>query len=169
MAPTYTLIQSQTLVATAATVSLNAIPSTYTDLVLKWSVRDTNPGIAASFFITINSDTTNNSYTYLRGTGASAQSNYSTGASGLNGGFNDGSLSTANTFSNGEMYLPNYALTTKKPASVFNAQEDNSSTAFIYAVANLNSGTAAVTSLTLNASVLFSTGSSFYLYGISNA
>jgi len=169
MASSRQLISSQTLGSTAATVTFSSIPGTFTDLVLKWSVRDTNPGTGANYLVTINSDITNNSDTYLRGNGSAASSNFATAQVGLFGGFNNGDTSTANVYSNGEMYIPNYAASAKKPISAFGVNEDNASFASIYAVANLNSGTAAVTSLTLKASVLFMTYSSFYLYGIKNS
>lgn len=77
---------------------------------------------------------------------------------------------TANTFSNGELYIPNYAGSANKPTSWFNAQENNTTTAYINSHANLWSNTSAITSITLTASVgtnEIKSGSSFYLYGIS--
>jgi hypothetical protein len=170
MPSTYTLISSNVLSTAAASVTFSAIPSTYTDLVLRWSVRDSNVSFFANFSVTLNSDTTNNSYTFMRGIGATPTTSRSTGYIGLYGGFNNGSQTTANSFSNGEMYIPNYAGTTNKPASAFNTSETNdTSNATIYAVASLNTGTSAVTALTLNPSATFLSGSSFYLYGIKNS
>lgn len=169
MPSTYQLISSNVLTSNAASVTFSAIPSTYTDLVLRWSVRDTNVSFFANFSVTLNSDTTNNSYTWMRGIGTTPQSSRATSV-GLYGGFNNGSQTTANSFSNGEMYIPNYTSTTSKQASAFSVSETNdTSNATQYAVASLNTGASAVTSLTLNASANFVSGSSFYLYGIKNS
>ena len=42
MPNTYTLIKGETLTTAAASYAFTAIPSTYTDLVIRWSARDTS-------------------------------------------------------------------------------------------------------------------------------
>ena len=80
----------------------------------------------------------------------------------------DGATATANTFSNAELYIPSYTASQNKPASFFGAQEDNSTTANIFLLANLAQITATISSIgmVLNSSANFVSGSSFYLYGI---
>ena len=69
-----------------------------------------------------------------------------------------------------ELYLPNYLVSANKPFSYISAQENNATTAYIYANASLWSNTAAVTSLTLtSAAGNIDTGSSFYLYGLKSS
>jgi hypothetical protein len=167
---TYTLISSNVLTTTAASVTFSSIPATYTDLVLRLSIRDAGARRDGDLHIKLNSDTTNNSYTWIRGTGSSAGSSNGTGSmAGMYGGITNGDTSTANTFSSHECYIPNYNSTTSKPTSTFSAQEDNQTAAYILGIAGLNTATAAVTSITILCNANLLTGSSFYLYGISNA
>ena len=170
---TYTLIASNTLTTSAASVTFSSIPSTYTDLVLRISARSDGAATAYSVFYTFNgSSTSDYSQVWLRGNGADAassiQSNQTSGISLLT---LNGAGTTSNTFSSIELYIPSYNASQNKPFSSFGAQENNNTTAYISAVANLRSNTAAVTSLTATAgsSTNFVSGSSFFLYGIKNS
>jgi hypothetical protein len=78
---------------------------------------------------------------------------------------------TANTFGNGEIYIPNYAGSTQKSVSADAVAENNSAT-YIYSALNagLWTGTAAITSIKLLIpSYNFVQYSTAYLYGVSNA
>lgn len=169
MASTYTLISSNTLSSSAASVTFSSIPSTYTDLVLRVSARS---DAGASGILTLNADSgTTHSRTLLNGNGATAASLRSTGLSydPMSYGINDSSY-TANTFSNAEVYYPNYAGSTNKPSSVFAVEENNATTSFIGLSANLWSNTSAITQIVITVSGgNLVTGSSFYLYGIKNS
>lgn len=180
MATTYTLISSNVLTSSAASVTFSSIPATYTDLVLRISARAENAGAnGLNIDLRFNGDTASNySYVVLRGNSSVANS----GAIGnqnylrLQAAANT-DLSTSNTFSNWETYIPSYAVSQNKPISSYWVQENNSSTAsesFIIAQAGLWRNTAAITSiaianLTESPAKNFLSGSSFYLYGISNA
>ena len=176
---TYILIQSQTLASSAASVTFSSIPSTYTDLALRLSARNDGAGTRAAFgLLQFNSDTTANySATYTRGTGTFATSaNFTTASTPIGGKWSptgyDSAGNTANTFTNTEIYIPNYATTATKSYSAFNVSEDNSTgnANGIEATANLYLGTTAISSiLILSNSGNFVAGSSFYLYGISNS
>ena len=172
MPSTYTLISSNVLASSAASVTFSAIPSTYTDLVLRVSGRTTSAGTVSSGFIQMNSVTSTYSSTGIRGNGASATS---TRESGDYAGFYLGGVvgggATSNTFSSHEFYFPNYTVATAKPVSQFSVSETNATTAYIFGRAHLCSSTAAISSLTinLNGGVSFVSGSSFYLYGIKNS
>jgi hypothetical protein len=50
MANTYTLIESQVLGSSAASVTFSAIPATYTDLVLKFSSRNDDTGVTETVY-----------------------------------------------------------------------------------------------------------------------
>lgn len=161
------LISSQVLGTAAATVTFSSIPSTYKDLVLRWSARcDTT---TENVDIQLNSATTNYSLTQLDGYGSAgvASSRLTTGLVGIRVYGMTQSGNTANTFGSSEFYLPNYSGSTNKPNSTFAVTETNNTVALINAVAGLRSNTDAVTSLRLaTGSGNFVAGSSFYLYGL---
>lgn len=173
---TYTLISSNVLSSSAASVTFSSIPATYTDLVLRISARSNTGGSYNFFKITYNSISTSYSDTllYKDGTNTTPQSQrgssaawYSYAGTGLP--FND-SGSTADTFGSAEIYIPSYIAGQNKPASVFSVQENNSTTQYMAVDASLWSNTAAITSIGIAQNGgSFVSGSSFYLYGISNA
>lgn len=75
MSRTYDAIESQTLTATAASVTFSAIPGNYTDLVVACSVISTGAASSAGGTLRFNSDTgTNYSHSILYGTGSAAGS-----------------------------------------------------------------------------------------------
>jgi hypothetical protein len=172
MPSTYTLISSNVLGSSAASVTFSAIPSTYTDLVLRSSIRNDYAQQSINTYVTFNSDTsTNYSTTILQGTGsASSSGRYSNRTKLDNAQYADGSSSTSNTFANCELYIPSYTVAQNKPMSDFSVTETNATTADLFATANLWRNTAAITSITLTpvAGNLIA-GSSFYLYGIKNS
>jgi hypothetical protein len=174
MPATYILISSNVLTGSAASVEFTSIPATYTDLVVRWSSRADNASAANVNWIELNSDTAANySYTYLQGGGSAGVSSARGSAeAALYGGRQDAANATANTFGSAEMYIPSYTVIQKKPVSMDSTTEDNSTEAFRMATATLWQGTAAITSIKIRPNAggqNFVTGSSFYLYGISNA
>jgi len=175
MPATYTLISSNVLSSSAASVTFSSIPATYTDLVLRVSARDNDTGAFQQLRITFNGDSaTNYSYTNIYGTGSSA---FSLGAATANFNYinfqsSDSNGATANTFGNSELYIPSYTASQNKPVSMFSVSETNATATNMGATAGLWRNTAAITSFTISpasGSLSFLTGSSFYLYGISNA
>ena len=170
MPSTYTLISSNVLSSSAASVTFSAIPATFTDLVLRCSTRDTNAAQWVSAFLQVNSTTSSYSYTYLRGNGSAVVSQFDTAQAKFFVANNNGSGSTSSTYASFEIYIPNYAGTTNKVISSNAAGEDNStSPVYLANIAGLLSNTAAVTSLTVLASTSFLSTSSFYLYGLKNS
>jgi len=170
---TYTLISSNVLASSAASVTFSAIPATYTDLVVRASIRTDRAGNNIDLLkLVINSNTSGvYSQTVLYGTGSAAASTRISSGTEFYYDFINGAASTSNTFASYELYIPSYTVSQNKPMSSFSVQEDNLSSARINADANLFSSTAAITSLTYtsNNAANFVSGSSFYLYGISNA
>jgi hypothetical protein len=176
MANTYTLISSNVLGSSAASVTFSSIPSTYTDLVIRASARNDGAATTDNAKLEFNGDTStaNYSYTFLQGNGSAASSSRTgTGVIGyiqLNRFSNGASSVAANTFTNNELYIPSYTASQKKQISWFGAQEDNSSTAFLYIYAGLYQPTTAISSIKITGSSYnFVAGSSFYLYGIKNS
>jgi hypothetical protein len=167
MATTYTLIDKSILGSSQSSVSFTSIPQTYTDLVLKVSLRNTTS--MGLVYFSFNSNTSNRSSLLLFGSGSSPGSATFDNTDPRVFIQNESGY-TANSFGNGEMYIPNYAGSNYKSFSADSVQETNGTTAYSYLSAGLWSNTSAITSITLsNYSGSFDTGSSFYLYGIKNS
>jgi hypothetical protein len=172
MASTYTLISSNLLASSAASVTFTSIPATYTDLVVRVSARGTTSATSVTTVYRLNGDTTSNySYRRLSGDGSAASSVGDSNnifqyiAAGI-----PAATATANTFGSLEVYIPSYTVSANKPMSVFSVQENNITAAQINAIAHLWRNTAAITSIefALNTGD-FASGTSFYLYGIKNS
>jgi hypothetical protein len=173
MATTYTLIASNTVGSGgASSVSFTSIPQTYTNLVLKLSMRGNYTGdLVTNPAITFNGSSTGYSERLLwngnNNTAGSANGSYS----GFQFTWANGPSSTSNTFSNGEMYIPNYTSSNYKSMSSDSVDENNSNSNGLLSLdSGLWSNTAAITSITLTMSYgSFVQYSTFYLYGISNS
>ena len=167
---TYVLIEKYTVgaggVSSVTLGSGGTIPQTYTDLVIKFSLRSSNTS-AEGVYISFNGSTTSFTDKYLEGSGSGASS----GSLARYVGCENYSTTTSNTFNNGEIYIPNYTSSNYKSFSVDNVEENNATAAFATFNAGLWSNTAAITSIT------FTVGSTrtmvqytnFYLYGILKA
>jgi hypothetical protein len=169
--PTYTLISSATIGSGgAANIDFTSIPQTYTDLLIKTSVRGSAAATNSPVNLNFNNSSANRSMRYLYGNppGGNAISGSSTTT--YDGGITPAATVTASTFNIGEIYIANYRTSINKPLSVFSTTEDNSSSAFIFSVTALWSNSAAITSIKLiPGSGTFDQYSTAYLYGISNA
>jgi hypothetical protein len=168
------LISSQTLGSAQASVTFSSIPTGYTDLVLRMSIRNSTAGAyGATGRFKLNGDTaTNYSVTTLEGNGSSASSNrISSQAYGqLTYNGYDAGGNTASTFSSIEFYIPSYLASQNKPISTFTATENNTTTGILEIDANLWRNTAAITSIEVYSDTgNFVADSSFYLYGIKNS
>jgi hypothetical protein len=153
----------------AATMAFSSIPSTYTDLCLKLAVRTNRASVIDVAMLTINSNTSNGSWLELYGEGSIAASQ--SGTSAMRGSYVNGNTTTANTFSNSEIYFPNYAGSTNKSYSSDATAENNATGAYVALTAGLWSNTSAITSISLSPLVgtLFNQYSTATLYGISNS
>jgi hypothetical protein len=171
MANTYTLIASNTVGSGGvASVTFSSIASTYTDLVVKVSSRSTETAYDEVLLIAFNGSSTNFSWRLLNGSGANARS-YN-GTTNIMAGRSVGTTATASTFSNAEIYIPNYTSSNYKSFSVDAVVNTNSSTSNdVDLHAGLWSNTAAITSITMtpqNGSTILQ-HSTFYLYGIKSS
>lgn len=179
MATTCKLIAKTTLTSNPVSVAFDNIPGTYTDLCLVCSMRSTRTGtswVTPSITFNAAENWTDYSGRHLRGSGSAASSanavvtNYY--GVGIAGAPTAGH--TASTFTNTEIYIPNYAGSTNKSFSASDVGETNGTEAYIQATAGLWSSTAAITKVTIwsNGNVgghAFATDSSFYLFGITKA
>jgi len=170
MADTYTLIEKITVgAAGASSVTFTSIPQTFTDLVVKWSARVTDTATdSVQVVLQFNGDTGSNySRRSLYGDGGAAGSSSAT-TTFMRFGWASTNGNTANTFGQGEFYVPNYTGSSQKSVSADGVAESNA-TQYIYAGlhAGLWTGTSAISSITLSVpSWSFVQYSTFYLYGI---
>lgn len=175
MATTYTLIDKSILGSNQASVSftgLGSYSSTYTDLKLVASVRDTSASNYQNAKLTFNSSTSGYSDRAIRAYGGSTVDSTSGSGSSINLFYETSDSATANTFGTYEIYIPNFSSSNYKSVSIDCVTENNASDAFLGLVAGLWSNTAAITSITvapLSGSANLKSGSSFYLYGIKNS
>jgi carbon monoxide dehydrogenase subunit G len=167
MPNTFQLIASSTVGAGgASSIDFSSIPSTYTDLCVKLSVRISTTSIDMA--MDFNGVSTNRSRITLSGDG-----------SGVSGGSAsdafiatiDGSGQTASTFASTEIYIPNYAGSTNKSFSLDTVSENNATTAFAQLTAGLWSSTAAINQITFRglSAFTFVQHTTAYLYGVKNA
>ena len=170
--PTMTLIASVTVGSGgAATIDFSSIPSTYTDLCVKLSARSTSSTTTVYSYLILNNNTSN-SYAYRRidGNGSGVVSSSGTSSVGAYTTVTDNATSTSNTFSNSELYFPNYAGTTNKSISVDSVTENNGSVANATMWAASAAITTAINEITLVcADGNYTQYSTAYLYGINNS
>ena len=170
MATTYEAIATVTVGSGgAANIEFASIPATYTDLLVKLSVRNTTATTVGNVTLDLQLNSLTTGYTgkQLYGSGSSVGSlNRNNVIIGTLNSAND----TASTFSNIEVYLPNYTSSNAKSYSVDSVSEGNVTTTELDLVAKANSTTSAITSLKflcdLNNFAQYSTAT---LYGIKNS
>ena len=143
----------------AASITFSSIAADWTDLYLMLSLRSSTTGVTEA---TVDLNSTTPTSRWLRGNGATATSGTA------NALVFNASGTTANTFSNVAVYIPNYTSSAQKSGSVDLVVENNSaSTNYQYIHALLWNVTTAVTSITIaddyGSFVEFSSAS---LYGI---
>jgi hypothetical protein len=166
MAVTYKLIETVTVgVGGASSIEFTSIPQTYTDLVVKLSLRTSANNVTAK--LEFNGSSLNLTQRFIQGSGSAASSGTSSAINLLE----NPSSATANVFSNNEIYVPNYTGSTYKSVSIDTVTEKNATDAYQRIVAGLWSNVAAITSLTVTctASGNFVQYSSASLYGIKNS
>jgi hypothetical protein len=174
MPNTFTKIASVTVGSTpVSTIDFSSIPSTYTDLCLKMSLRTNRAGTFDYVTLSFNGSAADFSLKTLQGDGqGGSAASYNRGTFGVNFiGRSDGATATASTFGNGEMYIPNYAGSRNKSSSIDMVNEDNAATAYTNLTAGLWAQTTAINQLTItngtgNSYVQYSTAT---LYGIKNS
>jgi len=148
----------------AASILLDAIPQTYTDLYLVISIRNNRSAAAAEEKIYFNGNTSNFSTRYLEGSGAAAATGVISGRGFA--GVEVGNTSTANTFSSTAIYIPNYTSGNAKSFSSDSVQENNATASAQYLVAGRWSDTAAITSITIDSGFTLLEYCSASLYGV---
>ena len=171
MANTMTLIQSVTVPSGgSSSIDFTSIPSTYTDLCLKTSLRERTSGDYVRLGLNFNGTAASVTGKMLYGNGATASSLNITVYTTVDWGV-DRYSATANTFSNVDIYIPNYTSSNYKSFSIDAVEENNATAALMSLSAGLWSNTAAITSLSLipDSRTTFAQYSTAYLYGVKNS
>ena len=166
MAANYVLLETITVgEAGASSVTFNNIPQTgYTDLKIVMSSRNDGSAASRNVNYSFNGLSTNQTSIALQGNGSAASSFTTTT---LQAGDNPAATATANTFSNTEIYIPNYTSSNYKSSYSDATEENNGTAAISRLLANLWSSTAAITSITFSTNAgNFTQYSTFSLYGL---
>jgi hypothetical protein len=151
----------------AATIDFTGIPATYTDLKLVYSLR--NASNNTTLQVTFNNDGTRANYSYKQfyGNGTSVADD---GQSDIFWGQINPSSYTADTFSNGELYVLGYLLANRKTVNVDAVLENNATAAAVSLLIGQWTGTAAINQITLSCYIgSFAQHSSASLYGIKSS
>jgi hypothetical protein len=174
MASTIVALQTVTVGAgTAASVTFSSIPQTYNDLIIKWSARSAGAYGPIETEVQFNGDSSSvYSQANLSGYNSGAYSAKSTDSYRFNLQYATGNSATANTFSNNEIYIPNYSSSTFKSISFESVSENNATTEYILGPANgAWSKTDPITSIKLQSNGVgnWMQYSTFTLYGVYNS
>jgi len=171
MANTFIKIASVTVGSGgAASMTFSSIPATYTDLLIKASVRSDKASAFNDLTIKFNASTSSYTNKLVYGDGSSA-------GSYLNNYANKGYMTTMNaasttsdTFTSAEIYIPNYTNANNKSFNNDGVTENNATSSYAILNAGLWSNTDAITSIELlTASDNFVQYSTATLYGIKNS
>lgn len=165
---TMQVIQHIELGSAAASIEFATIPTDGTDLYLTICGRNSNAVNDNEIVqLRFNNDSGSNySQRTLLGTGSSAVSQSGT-LTYINAARCPSDGRTSNTFSNIGVYIPNYRSSSAKSVSVDGVEENNGTTAIQAIIANLWTGTAGISTITLNFGAgNFMAGSSATLYKI---
>jgi len=167
MSKNYILLEKVTVGASgASSITFDNIPQIgYTDLVIRGSGR--NSSSSTQLLITVNGSTQDYSGIRIFGSGSAVGATISNTANFNTTGVSNTAFTT-NTFSDVEIYIPEYTSSNYKTFSVDGVSENNATEAYIGFNTGLWSNTAAINSVTLVANGgNFTEHSAFYLYGVS--
>jgi hypothetical protein len=174
MPDTMTLIASYTVTSAQSSIDFTSIPSTYSDLCIKLSGRHTTAGGEDTPFVRFNSDSTSNYYfVFGSGRGGVPTASGAVPTTSFWCGTIPGAGDTSGSFSNIEIYVPNYTSTTFKKA--IRAESIVSGmTATLYQRTfggYWNAPAAAINRVTLGivSGYNFEVGTTAYIYGIKNS
>ena len=174
MADTFVKIATVTVGAGgASSIDFTSIPSTYTDLCVKISTRDTSSAGSPNVKLTFNGSTSGYSNKRLLGYNGTNVASFSDTSIAYGIATLDNTSShTSNTFTNSEIYVPNYTSSNNKSFSLDTVVENNSATVNalgLYAQIWANSAVISSISMTPDGGFNFVQYSTATLYGISNS
>jgi hypothetical protein len=170
----YVLLETINLSQSATSITFDNLPTSgYTDLKIVASVRTTSNFATQQIFMTFNGITTGYTARQAYGDGANpASATLNNSGAAISIVNINTTQSTANTFSNTEIYIPNYRSGVFKPVSAESVSENFASGTgnLIGMASGLWSNTAAITSITFTnqSADNFLANSTFSLYGIAS-
>lgn len=148
----------------SANITFTSIPATYTDLKIMVSGRVSQSTTQTNPSISFNGSTSNFVYNFFTGSGTT------TGGSGGSANvINDvnAANSTANVFTNFEIFIPNYASAKHKSFTIDSAQENDASNAYVEMWTMRWAVTDAINAISLISGSTWVEGTVASLYGIS--
>jgi hypothetical protein len=171
MAITYKAIATTTVGAGgASSIDFTSIPATFTDICIKMSARGTSTAIYAKIKINNDSSAIYSLRTIYGEGSAGSASQSDSGATYFERFLMNSSAFTASTFSNSELYIPNYAGSNNKSMMFDSVNETNATAVQAYMVAGLYASTSAINQITLTPNTgNFAQYSTATLYGIKNS
>jgi hypothetical protein len=177
MANTYELITSLTVGSGGAnSIDFTNIPGTYTDLLLKLSIRSANnAGNWDPVRIKFNTSSSNITNRNLYGTGTAAGSENPTSTEANIFNYTSNANNTASTFGSLDIYIPNYTSTSYPKSGSSDGVGENNGSASIAALNAMLWNPATQAAITAIGIAAYGGGGSFvqystaYLYGIKNS
>ena len=175
MPSTYNIIAGSVLGSNTSTVTFSSIPNTYTDLVIRMSVRLTSAATIGTLSLNLNNDTSSiYSVTrlYVDSGGNNIYSTRQSGRTNFDVQFADDAGNLSNTFGCIEVYIPTYLASRSKAVGSYGVSTDSTSgNGGIGMMSDLYESNTAISRIDLGnfSTTQFVTGSSFYLYGIKNS
>lgn len=172
MANTYELInQYEVSTGGITNIEFTAIPSTYTDLILKASLRTSRNDTTDPVSWNLNGETTGTNYKYksIWSTGSTSVDAYSNGGtSNFEIQYATANNSTTSLFNNWELYLPSYTASGDKVGIAQGSHQQLAGASYLVIMGYTWTNSSAITSIKLTDiySATFSLYSSLYLYGI---
>ena len=167
------MANTQTLLATITGNSMifSNIPTTYTDLLVKVTMRDLTPsgGFGQTLYMQFNGDGgTNYSSRWIEGNGSSAySSNNGTSQTGFRlGVVNSTGATNANIFGSLELYIPNYAGSTFKSYIADYVTENVATGGYSGVDTGIWRSTSAITGISMGTGFSLSTLCTASIYGI---
>jgi len=160
---TMQLIETKTLLSAASSIVFISIPSTFTDLVLQFSGRNSNAEVVSGTKMSLNS---NESISFRGLTGNGSSVSVTAGSDAYVGNI-PGSSATSNTFGSMQIYVSNYASSLNKSITLESITENNATTASQFIMTHSWNNTSVVNSI--GVAVFggnFVAGSTASLYGI---
>lgn len=168
MAYTYSLLASTTVGAGGTSaITFSNIPQNYTDLIVKVSLRTNYAAVFDSVLVAFNGSSSSYSARIVYGDGSTATSTSAT--NGISWLYAAGANATASTFSNDDMYIPNYSNgSINKSLSIDAVGENNATSSIAGLTAGLWSNVTAISSIKLTPGngTSFSQYSTVSIYGV---
>jgi len=177
MPNTLQFIGKTVLTSNQSQVIFSEIPNTYTDLLIYVSNRQTSSGVYNNMQTWLNNNLANNYYsqsifTSAPSSGAAVIAFQGSAMSNFDHMYSPAAAATGDTFSNTMIYIFNYASSSNKMVLTQAAGENNAQTGVVHGFVGRWTVSSAVNRIDFDpdqAGQTMNSGSSIYVYGISNS